>query len=125
MEPPSSILTDGKSKADPRSDDPLSCGTLYNHSLNIPGRVRAAGEFSCLNSTFFSDNLFLTVQIPNRQNPVGTYKKRYIFRLLFSLHSLHNRFCLSDTASRNVPCSDALLLVLSPPFSHLPYIIAV
>lgn len=49
MEPPSSILTDGKSKADPQSDDPLSCGTLYNHSLNIPGRVRAAGEFSCLN----------------------------------------------------------------------------
>lgn len=43
MEPPSSILTDGKSKADPRSDDPLSCDTLYNHSLNIPGRVRAAG----------------------------------------------------------------------------------
>lgn len=43
MEPPSSILTDGKSKAAPRSDDPLSCGTLYNHSLNILGRVRAAG----------------------------------------------------------------------------------
>lgn len=45
MEPPSSILTDGKSKADPRSDDPLSCDMIHNHSFTIPGRIKAAGIF--------------------------------------------------------------------------------
>ena len=49
MEPPSSILTDGKSKADPRSDDPLSCSTLNNHSLTIPSLLKATGGLSCLN----------------------------------------------------------------------------
>ena len=36
MEPPSSILTDSKSKADPRSDDPLSRSMLDNKSLVVP-----------------------------------------------------------------------------------------
>ena len=36
MEPPSSILTDGKSKADPRSEDPLSCSFVDNQSSLFP-----------------------------------------------------------------------------------------
>lgn len=38
MEPPSSILTDGKSKADPRSDDPLSCSINCDQSSSNPYR---------------------------------------------------------------------------------------
>ena len=36
MEPPSSILTDGNSKADPRSDDPLLRSMFDNQSLVVP-----------------------------------------------------------------------------------------
>ena len=36
MEPPSSILTDGNSKAAPRSDDPLSRSMFDNQSLVVP-----------------------------------------------------------------------------------------
>jgi hypothetical protein len=34
MEPPSSITTDNSSKADPRSDDPLSCKVLTHRKDN-------------------------------------------------------------------------------------------
>ncbi len=49
MEPPSSILTDGKSQADPRSDDPLPCDTFSNHFFAHPGRSKAAGTLSFMN----------------------------------------------------------------------------
>ena len=46
MEPPSSILTDSKSKADPRSDDPLSCGFHEQSSLITPNHHKVPGVLS-------------------------------------------------------------------------------
>lgn len=46
MEPPSSTLTDGKSKADPRSDDPLPCIFFFGQSLGDPLR-KVPGILSC------------------------------------------------------------------------------
>ena len=46
MEPPSSILTDGNSKADPRSDDPLSRSMFDNQSLVA---IVVTGSLSCFN----------------------------------------------------------------------------
>ena len=75
----------------------------------------------CFMQIFF----FLPEQIPDQPAPDYTDKMRYIFHLPSYPRSLHNLFYLSGTASRSVLCSDALLSVLLPPFSHLPYIIAV
>ena len=58
-------------------------------------------------------------------SPDYTDKTKYIFPHPFFLHSWHNRSCLSDTASHSGLYSGALLSVLLPPSSHLPYIIAV
>ena len=51
MEPPSSVLTDGKSKADPRSEDPLPCiiyhdiKSLRALSIMEPGAFIVLSEF--------------------------------------------------------------------------------